>query len=235
MTLTAVGMPPGLTLNGSTGTITGSPTRPGNYPVTFYASDSVGDTGSAMYPLSVALLPFKIAPAALPSAQVGAVYQQSLSGSGGSQTGYTWSILGSLPPGLQQSVTTGCTECELEIAGTPTTSGSYPIAVTLTDSLADSVSEQITLIAASGTPPQIPAAVLPLATIGTSFNYSFVANGGTPPYKWSFSGNGPDPGLQLAPNGTLSGTPTLASACPSGPSSTWSGADTPILCNDRTS
>ena len=100
VTLTAVGMPPGLTLNGSTGTITGSPTRPGNYPVTFYASDSVGDTGSATYPLSVALLPFKIAPAALPSAQVGAVYQQSLSGSGGSQTGYTWSILGSLPPGL---------------------------------------------------------------------------------------------------------------------------------------
>lgn len=82
----------------------------------------------------------------------------------------------------------------------------------------------MTLIVASGPPPQLPAAVLPLATIGTSFSYTFSASGGTSPYTWSFNGNGPDPGLQLSTSGTLSGIPTIASACSSGDSSPWYGS-----------
>jgi hypothetical protein len=227
--LNAIGMPPGLNLNSSTGAITGTPTKPGNYSVTFTATDPKGDTGSTTFVLPVVLIPLKITTPTLPSAQVGSSYQQYLDGSGGSQAGYSWSIQGALPPGLQQIAGTGCTQCALEISGTPTAAGSYTITVTLNDSLGDTASQPMTLIVASGPPPQVPAATLPLATIGTPFTYSFSASGGTPPYTWNFYGLGPDPGLQLSKTGTLSGTPTIASACSTGSSSPWYGAVPAIL------
>ena len=219
VSLTAVGLPPGLTLNSSTGLVSGTPTKPGNYPVTFYAQDPSGDQGSATFTIPVVLIPLKISPSTLPSAQVSVLYQQTLAGSGGSQSGYSWSIQGSLPPGLQQTATT-----TLQISGTPTTAGSYPVTVTLKDSLGDTTSQSITLIVANAPPPQVAAALLPLATIGTSYSYAFTATGGTSPYTWAFYGNSPDPGLLLASNGTMSGIPTTASACPSGDSSPWYGS-----------
>jgi Putative Ig domain len=224
ITLTATGMPPGLILNTSTGLITGTPTKPGNYPVTFTAQDSKSDTGSATLVLVVNLIPLKITTPTLPTAQVSTPYQQNVNGSGGSQTGFVWSIQGSLPPGLQEATNTGCTTCSLQIYGTPTAAGSYPIAVALTDSLGDTVSQSMTVIVASGAPPQLPAVVLPLATIGAPFSYTFTPTGGTAPYTLSFNGNGPDPGLQLSTTGTLSGIPTIASACSTGNSSPWYGS-----------
>jgi hypothetical protein len=224
ITLTAVGMPPGLTLDPSAGLISGTPTNAGNFPVTFYAQDAKQDKSSATLTLKVVLLPLTIATATLPSAQVGVPYQQYVTGSGGSQTGYSWSVQGSLPAGLHAMPNTGCSQCALQISGTPTASGSFPITVTLTDSLGDSSSQALTLIVATAPPPQVPSASLPLATIGSPFTYSFVANGGTQPYSWSLVGSGPDPGLLLSTNGTLSGTPTIASACPTGPSSSWYGS-----------
>jgi len=109
----------------------------------------------------------------------------------------------------------------------PVTTGVRTAAVTITDSAAGS--PQTIALSGTSAPLQIQAAVLPLATIGVPFSYTFIASGGVPPYKWTFSGGGPDQGLQLAQNGTLKGTPTLSSACASGGSSPWYGADTPIL------
>ena len=198
-------MPPGLSLNGSTGLITGTPTKPGNYPVTFTASrfkkrygkcnirtashcDSVKDNnsdvadGSNWYVVSTVPEWFRGEPNWI-----------CLVGKRES----TSRLAGSYQHRLHNP-------CSLQIYGTPTAAGSYPITVTLTDSLGDTVTQSMTLIVASGPPPQLPAAVLPLATIGTSFSYTFSASGGTSPYTWSFNGNGPDPGLQLSTSGTLS-------------------------------
>ncbi len=224
ITLGAIGMPPGLTLNPTTGLITGTPSKPGTYQVIFNAVDSKNDSTMETYPITVILLPLRITPAALPSAQVGVAYSQGIAGSGGSQTGFTWSIQGNLPQGLLSAPTTNCTQCSLQISGTPTASGSYPIQVTLTDSLNDTASETLTIIVDSSPPPQIPAAVLPLANVGSPYTYTFAATGGVPPYTWSFVGSSPDPGLQLSGSGVLSGTPTTVSACASGNSSTWYGS-----------
>ena len=111
----------------------------------------------------------------------------------------------------------------------PTTPGVFSAAVVVNDSA--STSPQTIALSGTYAPLQIVPAVFPLATIGVPFSYSFAAGGGVPPYSWSFSGAGPDPGLQLAPTGTLNGSPTLASACPLEASSSWYGADTPILFN----
>ncbi len=223
ITLTAVGLPPGLAMNSSTGLITGTPTKAGSFPVSFYAQDPGGDKGNATFTLQVTEIPLKITTSSLPSAQIGAAYQQSIAAQGGSQAGYTWSVQGNLPPGLQGTTSTGCTQCQFQIAGTPTAAGTYSFTVNLQDSIGENTSQAYTLFVGSS-PPQIQAATLPLATIGTPFTFAFSATGGTAPYSWSFVAGSPDPGLQLSSAGTLSGTPTVASTCPSGPSSPWYGA-----------
>jgi hypothetical protein len=222
ITLTAVGMPPGLSINSTSGLITGTPTKPGSYSVSFYAQDTVGDKGNATFTLQVTEIPLKITTTSLPSATIGTAYKQFIDAQGGGQAGYVWSVQGNLPSGLQGATLTGCAPCNFEIAGTPTTQGTYNFTVDLTDSLGNSTSQAYSLYTGTA-PPQIPAATLPLATIGTSYTYTFAAAGGTAPYTWSFVGSGPDPGLQFSPSGVLSGTPTLPSACYSGPSSSWYG------------
>jgi hypothetical protein len=61
-------------------------------------------------------------------------------------------------------------------------------------------------------PLTITTTSVPGATAGTSYSTSLAASGGTPAYGWStVSGGGSlPPGLTLAANGALSGTPTTA-------------------------
>jgi Synergist-CTERM protein sorting domain-containing protein len=65
------------------------------------------------------------------------------------------------------------------------------------------------------TPPaalaiQSPAAgALPDAEISDPYSRTFTATGGTAPYTWSITSGGLPAGLTLAPNGVLSGTPTV--------------------------
>ncbi|HEY3478130.1 MAG TPA: alkaline phosphatase family protein, partial [Streptomyces sp.] len=46
---TAAGLPPGLSVNSSTGTVTGTPTTAGTYSVTVTATDSTGPSGTATF------------------------------------------------------------------------------------------------------------------------------------------------------------------------------------------
>jgi hypothetical protein len=50
----ATGLPPGTSINTSTGTITGTPTAPGNYTPTFTVSDDYGETATQTLSLAVA-------------------------------------------------------------------------------------------------------------------------------------------------------------------------------------
>lgn len=223
VTLAAIGMPSGLNLNSSTGLISGTPSKPGSYPVSFYAQDSSGDKANATFTLLVSEIPLSITTVSLPSASIGSPYQQYIAAQGGSQAGYSWTLQGSLPPGLQGTASTGCTACDFGILGTPTAQGTYNFTVSLQDSLGNTASKSYTLYVGTA-PPQIQTAMLTLATVGTAYSFQFNAVGGTSPYMWTFVGSSPDPGLQLSIPGTLSGTPTIASTCPTGPSSAWYGA-----------
>ena len=66
----------------------------------------------------------------------GQSFLETLQASGGVPP-YSWAITG-LPPGL--SITPGPSE-ESEISGTPTTAGTYPLTITVTDSAGTQVSE----------------------------------------------------------------------------------------------
>lgn len=63
--------------------------------------------------------------------------------------------------------------------------------------------------AAANPPPAVSTTSLPNGMVGSAYNATLNATGGTPPYTWTESGTLP-PSLALSTSGNLSGTPTAA-------------------------
>lgn len=127
-------LPAGITLDTTTGALTGTPTAAGNSSFTVQVTDSSTPPKSATtllnIPVSVAAPALVITTDALANGSLGTPYDRILIATGGTAP-YTWSILpgsGSLPAGLSLAPTTG------EITGSPTTPGSFTFTVQITDS-----------------------------------------------------------------------------------------------------
>jgi CSLREA domain-containing protein len=105
-TYTATGLPTGLSVNTSTGLISGTPKSDtaSPYSVTVTAIDSNGGLANQTYSLTVAAPAITLSPATLASGTYGASYNQSISASGGIGP-YTYALAGgsSLPAGLNLS------------------------------------------------------------------------------------------------------------------------------------
>ncbi|HEY2295160.1 MAG TPA: Ig domain-containing protein, partial [Thermoanaerobaculia bacterium] len=236
---TATGLPPGLQIDAAGGFLYGTPTQTGSSQAEITATDATGETGSLSTVITVGKTAIIITdssghtPPSPPPAQVGTSYQFFFNAAGGSQSGYTWSISqGNLPPGLTAQNGPGCpTYCSLEVTGTPTLAGTYTFTVAVNDSLNDHGSQVATIVVNSGTPPSIATTQLPTATIGASYSAALSATGGTPPYRWSFVGSAPDPGIQISQDGTLTGITQNTNDCPTGSSDhlggIWVGAGYP--------
>jgi choice-of-anchor A domain-containing protein len=128
--ITVGSLPPGLTLNTSTGAITGTPTTYGTYNYTAQVVDSTNSsagTTSVNCTIVVAPPPMTIQCASTNS-EVGLAYNSSFVVTGGAAP-YTFSIAnGMLPPGLTLNTSTGA------ITGTPSSEGTFTFTITVTDS-----------------------------------------------------------------------------------------------------
>jgi len=201
-------LPPGLALSSSTGAVTGTPTGMGQYSFTVQVQDSQASPQTATGTLGISVAsPLQIKTTSLPSGQVQASYQATVAATGGI-TPYSWSvILGSLPPGLALSASTGA------ITGTPTASGQYSFTVQAQDSAATTqiaISTSNIGIAAA-TAPQITTSALPNGTVQLAYSATPAATGGTPPYSWSVVSGSLPSGLTLdTSTGAITGTPTAA-------------------------
>ncbi len=199
-------LPPGLTLNPSTGAITGTPTTFGSYSFTAQVVDSTGSkAGTATTTCSLIVTPPAIhltCPAG--TAQVGVPYSSSLVATGG-EPPYTFSIItGSLPPGLVLNPSTGA------ISGTPTTYGTYTFTAQVVDSRNNSAGTTTASCTIVVAPPAL-SLTCPSGTaqVGVPYSSSLVATGGEPPYTFSIITGSLPPGLVLNPStGAISGTPT---------------------------
>ncbi|MBI1788651.1 MAG: putative Ig domain-containing protein [Acidobacteria bacterium] len=143
----ATGLPSGLRIDGTSGFVVGTPAQAGAFPTVITATDSTGRTGTTTFNVAVVTAPLLITnangqtPATLPSGTVGVAYNQYLVATGGSYSGYQWTVQGALPQGLigQVNPGAGCTSsCSFQITGTPTQFGTVTFTVQVKDSLSNS-------------------------------------------------------------------------------------------------
>lgn len=121
-------LPPGLTLDGAGGQLSGTPTQLGTYNFVVQVTDSGSPQYVVTQPLTLAVVPAQLVVGApLSPAPVNVVYHSQIPVSGGTPP-YTMALTsGVLPPGLTFDPTTGF------IDGTPTQVGTDNFVVTVGD------------------------------------------------------------------------------------------------------
>jgi hypothetical protein len=194
-------LPPGLSLNQSTGRIGGTPTIAGLFTFSVQATDNFGAQAAGQFGILV-VNPLAITTGATLSAgSVSAPYTQTIAAAGGFPP-YTWTIAsGNLPPGVTLNPGSGV------ISGTPGRAGTFPITIQVSDSTASSVRADFVLTVASAltiaTPP-----VLPSATSAVPYTATLQPAGGTAPYVWVVTAGSLPAGLIFHSDGHIDGTPT---------------------------
>ncbi len=199
-------LPPGLALSGD-GRITGVPTQTGAYDFQVTVTDYVQSTAAQTYHLAVTAGVTITTRSPLPDGTVGVAYSQPLAASGGTPP-YQWSLVDtSLPPGLSLSPAG-------VVSGTPTQAGGYLFTVRVRDQRQAATVKQFAItINPGGAVLRITTqSPLPAGNVGSAYSQTLAATGGSPPYSWQRIEGALPPGLTLAANGTISGTPTRAGA-----------------------
>jgi hypothetical protein len=206
-TLSSGTLPAGLTLNGTTGLISGTPraAETSLFSVTVTDSADSNITASLNYTLQSNVITI-ITTSPLPTATEGVPFSQTFIATGGLAP-YTWSIPnGLIPKGLVLNQTTGI------LSGVPTVHGTYNLPVTVTAANDTTTKTLFLQVNGSGSLLSITTtALIPAPVVNTWYSQQLTATGGTTPYAWSLeSGSALPAGLVLNSSGVISGISTTA-------------------------
>jgi len=196
-------LPPGITLNPSTGTFSGKPTTAGSYTFEVIVTDSPHmDEGSQSFSISVAgtngagSVKVSVSPTnvALVSSQT---QQFTASVTGTSNTAVIWSAsIGSVDSkGLYTAPTVKVQTNGVVIATSIAASSK-------------SAAASVTVQPPNSNGPQITTGSLPTGQQGDVYGEVFAATGGTTPYSWGVSSGSLPAGITLSSDGDLAGVPT---------------------------
>ena len=202
-TLLTGSLPPGSTLNTTTGLISGNPTTAGNFAFVIQVRDSAGQTASKGFTIVINAGLAITSVGQIETGTIGSDYVLNLGATGGSPP-YTWRLeSGSLPPGLNLNPATG------GISGTPATEGTFAFAVEVRDSAGQTARTPLTITVIS-TLTITAASQLPSAMERVTYTTRLAAAGGTSPYSgWRVASGALPAGISLnASTGELAGTPT---------------------------
>jgi hypothetical protein len=207
-TLVTGSLPAGLSLNPSTGLISGLvAANAAGQTFTVHVTDSNSASGMQQYTLGVNA-GVVITTTSLPNWTVNNPYSQNLSAVGG-VTPYTWTVVsGSLPAGLTLDSTTGNISSSPGATGCP--AGTSNFSVTVQDSLNIASPAQALSITTTTAPVTITTTSIGTYSGGVPYNKPLQARGGVcgATVTWSVASGSSLPGwLNLSPGGVLSGTP----------------------------
>ena len=194
-------LPAGLQLSPS-GLLSGTPTVTGDFTFKVQVSDGT-QLASQTYTLTV-VSALKIAAVTVPAGEVARPFTLQLSANGGNSA-YSWSVGGgtALPAGVTLDQKTGV------ISGLPTVVGSFPVKLTVTDTLGFTDTVDVNLSFA-------PTLVLTTKTlrggkVGHAFTARLATVGGVDPRSWSILRGSLPQGIHFSKRtGAFSGTPDRA-------------------------
>src|SRR6266705_3068117 len=197
-TISSSSLPAGLSLNASTGAISGTPTQSGTFSFTAQVADSANNKAQQL--LSMQVLTTLSITTTPQQGTVGVAYSATLQATGGT-TPYSWTISsGPLPTGLSLNSVTGA------ISGTPTQSGTFSFTAQVMDSANNTGQKLLSMVISAAL--SITTTSLPPGSIGIAYAVTLQAIGGSPSYTWSISGSLPAGLSLLASTGQISGIPT---------------------------
>ena len=198
-------LPDGLTLNATTGAISGTVSTVGSYSFTGRVTDGYSFSESSATLVAYAMP--QLADKVYASPYVGSNYTEGTKPNlTGGKSPFTWSAW-NLPAGLSMNSLTGV------VGGTPTSSTSVTTTITVRDANNKSNSRNYTItpIAALA----LAAKTYPAPYVGTPYSMTDGAaplvSGGAAPYSWTAS-NLPAGMIIDSSSGLISGTPTSATA-----------------------
>lgn len=205
-TWTASPLPNGLSLNQTSGVISGTPTAGGTTNVTIgFTQTSTGLSATPkILPLTITQPgPPSITTSSLPEGQVNAAYTATLTAQG--NPAGTWTAA-PLPTGLSLNQNTGV------ISGTPTSAGTTNVTIGFTQTSTGLADPSPAVVALKINPPPAPSirtTSLPNAIQNTAYNAQLEATAGATG-TWSVTGGVLPLGINLNPNsGVLSGSSLL--------------------------
>ena len=201
--ITAGALPAGLTLNTSTGVISGTPSASGTANLTITATDANSATGARAYSLLINGLPPVAGAVSATVAANSSANPITLNLSGGAATSVAVSTAASHGT---------ATASGTSITYTPTAgySGSDTFAYTATNANGTSSPATVTLTVSPPTLSVTPT-TLPNGTQGSAYSQTLSASGGTAPYSYAITAGALPAGLTLnTSTGVISGTPSAS-------------------------
>ena len=202
-------------------TINGTPTAAGAATFTVIVTDSAGITLTEHYKLVVAQ-PLSIT-ASLPGGNVGTVYDQILSVTGGTMPykNFVYDLFNAGTTGLVDTeITANAATGTFTIDGTPTGAGTATFTINVTDAVGATLAKSFSIAVTTVPGPLTITPTLPQGTAGASYHQTLTVSGGTKSYM-NFEVSVFDPGTtgltagEITANAatgtfTINGTPTAA-------------------------
>jgi hypothetical protein len=156
-------LPPGLSLNSTTGLISGTPTAGGSASFTILVTDRNGAIASQQFNLTTARLTITTT-SPLPSGTAGVTYPALTLQATGGTLPFTWAIsAGALPSGLSLNSTTG------KISGTPKAGGTASFTIQVTDANGVTAPAPFTLLILSS-PTIVPVGPIQAPVLGSPYS-----------------------------------------------------------------
>lgn len=202
--ITSGSLPAGISLNESTGRLTGTPQSSGTFPfaVTARLASGLLETSPRQLAITISYRDLSLLPLTLATGQAGQAYMQALTPSGGSGNYTLGVIAGALPPGLTLQ------NNPFQIAGVPTAPGNYAFTLRLTSGN-QILDVRYTLEIRAGV-LRILTRALAEGTVAAAYSQRIELEGGTAPYTFAMAGGSLPPGLTLNSGGQILGTPQTA-------------------------
>ena len=193
-------LPPGISLNPTTGSFSGKPTSAGTFSFEVIVTDAPNlDQGNKTFVIDIgsgSIVKITVSPA---SATLSSNQKQQLTAtvSGTSNTGVTW------------SATAGSVDTSgLYTAPTVTSQTNVVVKATSNVDSSKSATAAVTVDPVSNQSLKITTGNLPQGQQGDTYSEVFSATGGTAPYIWSISAGTPPAGIAMNVNGDFAGMPT---------------------------